>query len=62
MSDIEIIKSKALRELEKQRAVALRYPAEAHHAADQILCTFLVALGHEDLVEAYNRIQPKWYE
>ena len=36
-------------------------PEGAHGYADSILCTLLTSLGYEDVVEAYNAIQPKWY-
>ena len=32
-----------------------------HMDADTILCRFLVALGHEDLVEIYDSIPDMWY-
>ena len=37
------------------------YDIEASHKkADLVLTDFLLALGYEELVEAYNMI-PKWY-
>ncbi len=33
----------------------------AHIEADWLLCDFLDDLGHDKVVRAYNRIQPKWY-
>ena len=35
-------------------------PEEAHIKADEILCEALIALGYEDIVEAWDEI-PKWY-
>jgi|TARA_R110000803_G_scaffold110244_1_gene178632 hypothetical protein len=32
----------------------------AHVAADTALCEFLIALGHEDVVDAYNDVD-KWF-
>ena len=32
-----------------------------HVLADAILCDLLKALGHGDVVEAYENITPKWY-
>ena len=32
----------------------------AHYTADELLCEFLTAIGYEDVVEAYNKIN-KWY-
>lgn len=32
-----------------------------HMYADGILCKFLIALGHEDLVEIYESIPDMWY-
>lgn len=32
----------------------------AHKMADDVLCEFLIALGHEDLVELWNDVE-KWY-
>lgn len=34
---------------------------EAHIHADDLLCTFLKSLGYEDVVEAYQGVQPKWF-
>lgn len=32
----------------------------AHCIADDILCEFLISLGHQDLVDEYERV-PRWY-
>jgi hypothetical protein len=34
---------------------------KAHYEADQILCHFLIGLGYNDIVDAWLKIQPKWY-
>lgn len=34
--------------------------ASIHGEADDILCQFLIDLGHNDLVEEYNKVD-KWY-
>lgn len=34
----------------------------AHEEADKILCDFLISLGHQDVVDAYNAVEPKWYD
>ena len=36
-------------------------PGASHSQADDILCSLLETLGFADVVEEYNRIQPKWY-
>jgi hypothetical protein len=36
-------------------------PEAAHYDADEILCKLLTALGHTEVVEAYNAVEPKWY-
>ena len=34
---------------------------EAGHAnADDVLCDFLISLGHQDLVDEWRKV-PKWY-
>jgi len=33
----------------------------AHGYADGVLCDLLTSLGYEDVVKAYNAVQPKWY-
>lgn len=33
----------------------------AHCYADSVLCTLLISLGYEDVVEAYTAVEPKWY-
>lgn len=33
----------------------------AHMYADDLLCTFLKSLGYDDVVEAYQGVQPKWF-
>ena len=35
-------------------------PEVAHLDADDILCSVLIDLGYEDVVEAYGAV-PKWY-
>lgn len=32
----------------------------AHLLADEVLCSFLVDLGHQDLIDEYHKIV-KWY-
>ncbi len=32
-----------------------------HYSADIILCELLKYLGHQDVVDAYEAIKPKWY-
>ena len=34
---------------------------EAHIHADDLLCTFLKSLGYDDVVDAYQGVQPKWF-
>lgn len=35
---------------------------EMNHArADEILTDLLISLGYEDVVQAYEQVQPKWY-
>lgn len=36
-------------------------PEWTHLAADKVLLAFLEDLGYHTVVEAYNRIDPKWY-
>jgi len=58
------------KELEERKAQALKDMADCvasgggetgHMTADTILCEFLVALGHEDLVELYDSMPNMWY-
>jgi len=32
----------------------------AHSNADDLLCEFLISLGHQDVVDEYNKVS-KWY-
>lgn len=57
--NIDDIKKEALsrlRELQHPDS----YPEDAHYEADDILCQFLEALGHGDVVEEFEKIK-KWY-
>lgn len=36
-------------------------PESAHVTADAALCTFLSGLGYTAIVEAYEKVTPKWY-
>lgn len=45
----------SLKSLQKGNDIELN-----HVYADEVLCTFLTALGHYDVVDEYNKIK-KWY-
>ena len=36
-------------------------PEGAHGYADSVLCSLLTSLGYEDVIEAWDAVQPKWY-
>ena len=60
MSDHSALKARCLLRLD----AALLNPSIplAHKAADEALTIFLSGLGFAEIVEAYERITPKWYE
>lgn len=35
---------------------------QVHIDADEVLCDLLTDLGYGEIVAAYNKIEPKWYE
>ena len=64
------METKMTKEQIERKAQALKDMAECvasgggeigHMNADTILCEFLVALGHEDLVELYDSMPGMWY-
>lgn len=55
-------KEQALKELEDCRTGKGFMDAEGTHShADDVLCEFLKHLGHNDIVDAWEAVQPKWY-
>lgn len=53
-------KDEALSRLIEAREIGRGDPEAAHSMADETLCELLKALGHEDIVEAFNNID-MWY-
>lgn len=56
-----LVKRKAIEQLNELQNMNSAFGgdhARNHQQADQVLCTFLVALGYSDVVEAYNKVQP----
>ena len=54
-------KEEAIEELRKLKYLARGDAEAAHSKADSVLCELLSTLGYEDVVKAYDEIQPKWY-
>lgn len=55
---LSVTKEQALKELEE--CITME-PETAHSWADHVLCELLKAQGYNEVVEAWNRITPKWY-
>jgi hypothetical protein len=48
--------------IEELKEIAKRHDAEANHlSADGVLCELLRSLGYGDVVDEYDKIEPKWY-
>lgn len=61
MENNKIIKNKILLMEKLKELQGYDLDTEKNHAeADDILCDFLILLGHGDIVNEYNKIS-KWY-
>ena len=53
-------REEAIKELQRIQEIGSGDPEWAHSAADGIICTLLIDLGYQDVIDEWDKVE-KWY-
>ena len=56
----QMTKARAMQEMQELVDMGNADPEASHGRADDVLCAFLRHLGHDDLVDLFDKVD-KWY-